>query len=67
MKKHIYILILCLFIPINVYAEILYVRHGLGTGTNDGSSYTNAFQSVGDIVWDTDNFHIFIFKNLNRK
>jgi len=34
--------------------EVLYVRHGLATGNNDGSSYEDAFQGVDEIVWDVD-------------
>lgn len=48
-------IVIAFFIGTTAWAETFYVRGATGEyGTEDGSSYENAFDGWADIVWDTD-------------
>lgn len=54
MKSFAYVLAALFAITSGMRAETLFCRPGLGTGSNDGSDWTNAWQDFDDIVWDAD-------------
>jgi hypothetical protein len=53
-KKIAIALIVCIIIPLTCYATTYYYVHpGLGTGSNNGSSWGDAWQNFSNVMWST--------------
>ncbi len=51
MKRSAYVFLICILFSGPVWAETLWMRHGLTTGSSDGFDYANAFQGSDSVQW----------------